>query len=259
MLFVSLALVAAGIGLGFVMYGKAGGRSTSRRDGSARTCAARLVSLSRKQNVAGRTLRADCHRLERNGRARLRLDGSLFLGWSGARVRRTGPAFGILSTNFDERGINAGVDETTAGTRGLGPCDVRRGTRDKSKLISASSRSACWRCSSSTHGWHDYGAHFHSATRGACGLRLAAHRIARAGSPSIFNVISALHAFMLWRNFDAAAAGLQIVERHAWIPAIGAEYLVGVDGLSLLLVLLTSLIIPFAFLRPTHEVAVSAR
>ena len=64
----------------------------------------------------------------------------------------------------------------------------------------------------------------------------------------IFNVISVLYAFMLWRNFDSAAVGLQIVERHTWIPAIGAEYLVGVDGLSLLLVLLTSLIFPFAFL-----------
>ena len=39
-----------------------------------------------------------------------------------------------------------------------------------------------------------------------------------------------------------------MVERAAWIPAIGAEYLVGVDGLSLLLVVLTSLIFPFAFL-----------
>ena len=38
------------------------------------------------------------------------------------------------------------------------------------------------------------------------------------------------------------------MERHAWIPAIGAEYLVGVDGLSLLLVLLTSLVFPFALL-----------
>ena len=55
-------------------------------------------------------------------------------------------------------------------------------------------------------------------------------------------------ALALWRNFDATATGLQFVERHAWIPAINAEYLVGVDGLSLLLVLLTSLIIPFAFL-----------
>ena len=62
-----------------------------------------------------------------------------------------------------------------------------------------------------------------------------------------FTALTAIAAFILWRNFDASAAGLQLVERHAWIPAIGAEYLVGVDGLSLLLVVLTSLIFPFAF------------
>src|SRR5439155_18737399 len=60
--------------------------------------------------------------------------------------------------------------------------------------------------------------------------------------------ISALCAFMSWHNFDTGATGLQLMERHTWIPAIGAEYLVGVDGLSLLLVLLTSLIVPFGFL-----------
>jgi NADH-quinone oxidoreductase subunit M len=64
----------------------------------------------------------------------------------------------------------------------------------------------------------------------------------------IFNAITAILVLMLWRNFDAIATGLQMVERHTWIPAIGAEYLVGIDGLSLLLVLLTSIIIPFAFL-----------
>src|SRR5437588_12796082 len=31
-----------------------------------------------------------------------------------------GQLLGIFTTNFDERGINTGVDETTAGTRGLG-------------------------------------------------------------------------------------------------------------------------------------------
>jgi NADH-quinone oxidoreductase subunit M len=63
----------------------------------------------------------------------------------------------------------------------------------------------------------------------------------------IFNALSAFYALMLWQKFDATAPGLQIAERHAWIPSIGAEYLVGVDGLSLLLVLLTSLVFPFAF------------
>jgi NADH-quinone oxidoreductase subunit M len=69
----------------------------------------------------------------------------------------------------------------------------------------------------------------------------------------LFNAISAACTLALWRNFGATASGLQFVERHAWIPAIGAEYLVGVDGLSLLLVLLTSLIVPFALLAQPME------
>ena len=36
-----------------------------------------------------------------------------------------------------------------------------------------------------------------------------------------FNALSAIAVFLLWRNFDTTAAGLQLVERHAWIPAIG--------------------------------------
>src|SRR6266704_4721437 len=53
-----------------------------------------------------------------------------------------------------------------------------RGTRDRSKLTWVLLLSACSRCSSSTHGWHDYGADFHSATRGICGVRVAAHQCA---------------------------------------------------------------------------------
>ena len=63
-----------------------------------------------------------------------------------------------------------------------------------------------------------------------------------------FNLITALLALVLWCNFDTAVPGLQFVERHGWIPSIGAEYVVGVDGLSLLLVILTSLLFPFALL-----------
>jgi hypothetical protein len=42
--------------------------------------------------------------------------------WDGGvrACARLGQLVGIVSTNLDERGINAGVDETTAGTRGLG-------------------------------------------------------------------------------------------------------------------------------------------
>jgi NADH-quinone oxidoreductase subunit M len=64
----------------------------------------------------------------------------------------------------------------------------------------------------------------------------------------LFNALSLLFALALWSGYDPMHRGLQMVEHFSWIPAIGAEYLVGVDGLSLLLVLLTSLLIPFALL-----------
>lgn len=45
--------------------------------------------------------------------------------------------------------------------------------------------------------------------------------------------------------FDPAA-GLQFVEKHAWISALGVNYHLGIDGLSLVLVLLTGVIAPVA-------------
>jgi NADH-quinone oxidoreductase subunit M len=69
-----------------------------------------------------------------------------------------------------------------------------------------------------------------------------------------FTALAALLVAEVWYNFDSAAGGLQLVEHHTWIPGIGAEYLVGVDGLSLLLLILTTLLFPFALLaRPVER------
>ena len=46
----------------------------------------------------------------------------------------------------------------------------------------------------------------------------------------------------LWLRFDAARGGFQFVEKASWIPAINAQYFVGIDGISLLLYLLTTLL-----------------
>jgi len=48
--------------------------------------------------------------------------------------------------------------------------------------------------------------------------------------------------------FDAASGHLQLIERVAWIPALGIGYAVGVDGISLLLVGLVAVIFPVALL-----------
>jgi NADH-quinone oxidoreductase subunit M len=52
----------------------------------------------------------------------------------------------------------------------------------------------------------------------------------------------------LWVGFDEASAGFQFVERVPWIPAFGIDYYVGVDGISLLLVVLTGFLTPIALL-----------
>ncbi len=52
----------------------------------------------------------------------------------------------------------------------------------------------------------------------------------------------------LWFAFDPADRGWQFVEKLPWIPSIGAQYFVGVDGFSVLLVLLTTLMGSIAIL-----------
>ena len=44
----------------------------------------------------------------------------------------------------------------------------------------------------------------------------------------------------LWQGFDGATAGFQYLERLAWIPQLHATYYLGVDGISLPLILLTA-------------------
>jgi NADH-quinone oxidoreductase subunit M len=44
------------------------------------------------------------------------------------------------------------------------------------------------------------------------------------------------------RGYDRGLGGLQFIEDHEWIPIIGARYQLGIDGLSLVLVLLTTLL-----------------
>ena len=42
-------------------------------------------------------------------------------------------------------------------------------------------------------------------------------------------------------NFDRAVDGYQFVERVNWIPSLGVQYLIGVDGISVLMVMLTTI------------------
>ncbi len=55
-------------------------------------------------------------------------------------------------------------------------------------------------------------------------------------------------AVLLFVRFDADDAGRQFAENAEWIPRFGISYHVGLDGLSLLLVMLTALLGPVVVL-----------
>jgi NADH-quinone oxidoreductase subunit M len=62
------------------------------------------------------------------------------------------------------------------------------------------------------------------------------------------SLLSLALALALWKSFDATSGQLQFVEKHSWIPSLGVSYFVGVDGLGLLMVLLTAVVTPMAML-----------
>ena len=59
--------------------------------------------------------------------------------------------------------------------------------------------------------------------------------------PLIFTVI-------LWNGFQGDQAGFQFQEQAAWFPSIASTYHLGIDGISLPMVLLTTLLTPLALL-----------
>jgi NADH-quinone oxidoreductase subunit M len=71
--------------------------------------------------------------------------------------------------------------------------------------------------------------------------------VVRAVSIGVSLVTMVLAAAMLV-DFDKAETGFQFVESKVWIRSLGIRYLMGVDGISLFMVVLTGLLFPIALL-----------
>jgi len=76
---------------------------------------------------------------------------------------------------------------------------------------------------------------------------------------NLFGFAGFLVSLPLWFWFERGAEGFQFVERHPWIPSIGVEYLFGVDGISTLLILLTTLLGFIAILSSWTAITVRVR
>ena len=73
-----------------------------------------------------------------------------------------------------------------------------------------------------------------------CCLPSQRHDLIRAIA-TIFTLPGLVYGLILWQRFQPES-GLQFVERGPWIGAYNIEYFVGVDGLSITMVLLTALL-----------------
>jgi NADH-quinone oxidoreductase subunit M len=68
-------------------------------------------------------------------------------------------------------------------------------------------------------------------------------------------LISLIPFFM----FDSSTAAMQFFERYDWIPALGISYEVGVDGISLLLIVLTTFLTPLTLLASWDSIQARTR
>jgi NADH-quinone oxidoreductase subunit M len=75
---------------------------------------------------------------------------------------------------------------------------------------------------------------------------------AKAGAIRAFSFLIATLTFLasvpLFTGFQTGQRGMQFVERAAWVPSLGIQYTLGVDGVSVLLIVMTTLLSAVAIL-----------
>ncbi|MEI6870411.1 MAG: NADH-quinone oxidoreductase subunit M [Actinomycetota bacterium] len=66
-------------------------------------------------------------------------------------------------------------------------------------------------------------------------------------------LLVAISGVLAWIKFDSSNTALQFVESAKWIPSFGINYAVGVDGLALVLILMSVLLAPIVVLAGWNE------
>ncbi|HCR85141.1 MAG TPA: NADH-quinone oxidoreductase subunit M [Alphaproteobacteria bacterium] len=68
------------------------------------------------------------------------------------------------------------------------------------------------------------------------------------------SVITFIISLLVWKNFDATNASMQMVEKFEWVREASIFYHLGVDGVSIYLILLTTLLIPICILASWNSI-----
>ena len=69
------------------------------------------------------------------------------------------------------------------------------------------------------------------------------------------SLVTFVLSLVIYFGFDAANTHMQFVEQHPWIVGLDISYFVGVDGLSILLVVLTTFLTPIALIASWESIA----
>ncbi len=64
----------------------------------------------------------------------------------------------------------------------------------------------------------------------------------------VLSIVPLLLVIIMWLTYDRFDAGAQFEFQHEWLPMLGSSYHVGVDGISLTMLLLTTILTPLAIL-----------
>ncbi len=72
-------------------------------------------------------------------------------------------------------------------------------------------------------------------------------------SALLVSVLVAALGITMTIGFDRGVTGFQYVERYSWIPSLGISYQLGIDGISLILILLSVLLVPIVILAGWNE------
>ncbi|MDQ7782246.1 MAG: NADH-quinone oxidoreductase subunit M [Desulfomonilaceae bacterium] len=75
----------------------------------------------------------------------------------------------------------------------------------------------------------------------------------------IFMLADFVVSLGLYFNFDSSTAAMQMVEDHTWVRDWGISYKLGVDGISLFLVLLTTMLGPIVILASWKDIKVRVK
>ena len=69
----------------------------------------------------------------------------------------------------------------------------------------------------------------------------------------IFTLADLVLSILLWVGFDGSSSAFQFVEHHAWLTN-GISYHMGVDGISMLFIVLTGVLMPFCILASWESI-----